>query len=57
MEVPREFRIDYEGDQFLLDGQPFRYIAGSLHYFRVVRADWRDRLQKMRAAGLNAVST
>ncbi|XP_063239683.1 beta-galactosidase isoform X2 [Bacillus rossius redtenbacheri] len=53
----REFRIDYENDQFLLDGEPFRYVSGSLHYFRVPRAYWRDRLRKYRAAGLNAVST
>ncbi|KAG8231348.1 hypothetical protein J437_LFUL012258 [Ladona fulva] len=55
--VGREFRIDYEGDQFLKDGLPFRYVSGSLHYFRVPATYWRDRLQKLRAAGLNAVST
>nr|CAD7432748.1 unnamed protein product [Timema monikensis] len=53
----REFRIDYENDQFLLDGEPFRYVSGSLHYFRVPRVYWRDRLRKLRAAGLNAVCT
>nr|CAD7444511.1 unnamed protein product [Timema bartmani] len=53
----REFRIDYENDQFLLDGESFRYVSGSLHYFRVPRVYWRDRLRKLRAAGLNAVCT
>ncbi|PSN30941.1 hypothetical protein C0J52_24075, partial [Blattella germanica] len=57
VEVPRTFTIDYEHDQFLKDGEPFRYVAGSFHYFRAPRAYWRDRLRKMRAAGLNAVST
>lgn len=51
----REFRIDYENNQFLKDGKPFRYIAGSIHYFRVPSYYWRDRLTKMRAAGLNAI--
>lgn len=51
------FDVDYQNDQFLLDGQPFRYISGSFHYFRAPRLYWRDRLRKMRAAGLNAVST
>ncbi|KAJ8865605.1 hypothetical protein PR048_033125 [Dryococelus australis] len=53
----REFRIDYDNDQFLLDGEPFRYVSGSLHYFRVPSAYWRDRMRKYRAAGLNAIST
>jgi len=51
------FEVDYENDQFLLDGKPFRYVSGSFHYFRAPRQYWRDRLRKMRAAGLNAVST
>ncbi|XP_070158102.1 beta-galactosidase isoform X1 [Polyergus mexicanus] len=51
------FGVDYENNQFLLDGKPFRYVAGSFHYFRAPRQYWRDRLRKMRAAGLNAIST
>ncbi|KAG8241503.1 hypothetical protein J6590_085695 [Homalodisca vitripennis] len=53
----RSFEVDYENDQFLKDGQPFRYVSGSLHYFRVPREYWQDRLRKLRAAGLNVVST
>ncbi|CAN8004534.1 unnamed protein product [Ixodes hexagonus] len=53
----RSFVVDYEHDRFLKDGEPFRYISGSLHYFRVPRAYWRDRLVKMRLAGLNALQT
>jgi len=51
------FGVDYETDRFLLDGKPFRYVSGSFHYFRTPRQYWRDRLRKMRAAGLNAVCT
>ena len=51
------FEVDYVNDQFLLDGKPFRYVSGSFHYFRTPRQYWRDRLRKIRAAGLNAVST
>ncbi|XP_063984048.1 beta-galactosidase [Diachasmimorpha longicaudata] len=51
------FEVDYENNQFLLDGKPFRYVSGSFHYFRTPKVYWRDRLRKMRAAGLNAVST
>ncbi|KAJ8674533.1 hypothetical protein QAD02_005795 [Eretmocerus hayati] len=51
------FSIDYENNQFLLDGKPFRYVSGSFHYFRAPKDNWRDILRKMRAAGLNAVTT
>ncbi|XP_064103731.1 beta-galactosidase-like [Macrobrachium nipponense] len=53
----RSFAIDYANDQFLKDGQPFRYISGSIHYFRTLPSEWRDRLRKLRMAGFNAVET
>ena len=53
----RSFTIDYDNNCFLKDGEPFRYISGSFHYFRVPRFYWRDRLMKMKAGGLNAVQT
>jgi beta-galactosidase len=42
---------------FLLHNQPFRILSGAMHYFRVVPEYWRDRLEKMRAFGLNTVET
>uniref|UniRef100_A0A2K6FWS9 Galactosidase beta 1 like n=1 Tax=Propithecus coquereli TaxID=379532 RepID=A0A2K6FWS9_PROCO len=51
----RSFVVDRDHDRFLLDGVPFRYVSGSLHYFRVPRVLWADRLLKMRLSGLNAV--
>ncbi|XP_005383692.2 PREDICTED: beta-galactosidase [Chinchilla lanigera] len=53
----RTFEIDYSRDRFLKDGQPFRYISGSIHYSRVPRFYWADRLLKMKMAGLNAIQT
>ncbi|KAJ7376860.1 Beta-galactosidase-1-like protein [Desmophyllum pertusum] len=53
----RSFVIDYENDCFLKDGEPFRYISGCFHYFRVPRFYWKDRLMKMKAGGLNTVQT
>nr|XP_004033859.1 beta-galactosidase isoform X3 [Gorilla gorilla gorilla] len=53
----RMFEIDYSRDCFLKDGQPFRYISGSIHYSRVPRFYWKDRLLKMKMAGLNAIQT
>ncbi|MDX3342634.1 glycoside hydrolase family 35 protein [Streptomyces baarnensis] len=42
-------------DGFRLDGEPFRIISGSLHYFRVHPEQWADRLRKARLMGLNTV--
>ncbi|CAN8004535.1 unnamed protein product [Ixodes hexagonus] len=53
----RSFVVDFENDRFLKDGEPFRYVSGSLHYFRVPKAYWADRMNKMRMAGLNALQT
>jgi len=49
------FRVD--GDHFALDGKPFRVLAGEMHYARVPRAYWRDRLRKAKAMGLNTITT
>ncbi len=40
-----------------IDGKPFQMIAGEIHYFRVLPQYWRDRLLKLKACGLNTVST
>ena len=45
------------GDHFELDGKPFQIISGAIHYERVPRPYWRDRLRKARAMGLNTVET
>lgn len=44
-------------DTFYLDGRPFQIISGAIHYFRVVPAYWRDRLEKLKAMGCNTVET
>src|SRR3712207_4411509 len=41
----------WRGEQFLLDGKPFQIIAGDMHYARVPRQYWRDRMRKMKAMG------
>ncbi len=49
--------LTISGDQFMLDGKPFRILSGSMHYFRVPREYWDDRLEKARLMGLNAIET
>lgn len=41
---------------FELDGQKILIFAGEIHYFRVARCKWQDRLMKLKEAGLNSVS-
>ncbi|XP_060637731.2 beta-galactosidase [Anolis sagrei] len=53
----KTFGIDYGRNCFLKDGQPFRYISGSIHYSRIPRYYWKDRLLKMKMAGLDAIQT
>lgn len=43
--------------QFTLERKPFHILGGSIHYFRVPRAYWEDRLLKMKACGLNTLTT
>jgi beta-galactosidase GanA len=49
-------QVEFDHYSLRIDGVRRLIRAGSLHYFRVPAPNlWRDRLQKMRAAGLNAV--
>ncbi|KAE8299393.1 Beta-galactosidase [Larimichthys crocea] len=51
----RSFSIDYKNNCFLKDDKPFQYISGSIHYSRIPRYYWKDRLMKMYMTGLNAI--
>jgi len=42
---------------FLLDDKPFQIIAGELHYPRVPKEAWRDRMKMAKAMGLNTIGT
>ena len=50
-------RFTVTGDQFMLDGRPFQILAGEMHYPRIPREYWRDRLRKLKALGLNTLTT
>ncbi|OIJ90448.1 glycoside hydrolase family 35 protein [Streptomyces colonosanans] len=49
--------LSHPGGGLLRDGRPHRILAGSLHYFRVHPEQWRDRLARLAAMGLNTVDT
>uniref|UniRef100_A0A667XQ39 Beta-1,3-glucuronyltransferase 1 (glucuronosyltransferase P) b n=1 Tax=Myripristis murdjan TaxID=586833 RepID=A0A667XQ39_9TELE len=55
--MSRKMGLNASSSQFTLEGEPFSHPGGSVHYFRVPRAYWRDRLMKMKACGINTLTT
>jgi len=50
-------RIRYDNRSLIIDGKPVFIYSGAMHYFRCPRELWKDRLQKLKDAGLNCVET
>lgn len=44
------------GDEFLLDGKPFRIISGELHPARIPEEYWRHRVKMAKAMGCNTIA-
>uniref|UniRef100_A0A8C0IMY9 Beta-galactosidase n=1 Tax=Chelonoidis abingdonii TaxID=106734 RepID=A0A8C0IMY9_CHEAB len=53
----RTLGLQAEDSEFRLEGMPFRIFGGSMHYFRVPKEYWRDRMVKMKTCGLNTLTT
>ncbi|KFO37317.1 Beta-galactosidase-1-like protein 3 [Fukomys damarensis] len=53
----RKVGLQVKGSNFTLEGCPFLILSGTIHYFRVPREYWRDRLLKLKACGFNTVTT
>lgn len=49
--------VTFDEKDFFINGKMTRILSGSIHYFRVVPDYWLDRLQKLKAMGLNTVET
>ncbi|RYD30263.1 MAG: beta-galactosidase, partial [Verrucomicrobiaceae bacterium] len=49
--------FEVKGRDYLVDGKPLQILSGEIHYPRVPRAYWKDRLQKAKAMGLNTICT
>lgn len=44
-------------DKLFLDEEETLLISGAMHYFRTLPEQWKDRLEKIAAAGFNCVET
>ncbi|KAF6027346.1 GLB1L2 [Bugula neritina] len=42
---------------FWIDGKKTRLFSGAMHYFRIPREYWKDRLIKLRSSGCNVLET
>jgi beta-galactosidase len=49
--------FEVSGGKFLKDGKPYQIISAEMHYVRIPRAYWPDRLRKAKAMGLNTITT
>lgn len=49
--------LTYNDHAFLMDGQEYTIISGAMHYFRIPREYWYDRLSKLKECGFNTVET
>ena len=49
--------FSYNGHDFTMDGKPYSVLSGAMHYFRIPRAYWHDRLLKLKECGFNTVET
>ncbi|MFO1046911.1 MAG: beta-galactosidase [Geminicoccaceae bacterium] len=55
---PRQDRsVAIRDRQILIDGAPTLIFSAEIHYFRLQRADWADRLRLARDAGCNAIAS
>ncbi|MDD4879362.1 MAG: beta-galactosidase [Candidatus Omnitrophica bacterium] len=49
--------IELKKGEFVVNGKPFFIFSGEIHYFRIPRREWEDRIKKAKDAGLNTFSS
>ena len=49
--------LTYNDKSFLIDGKAYTITSGAMHYFRIPREYWKDRLTKLKECGFNTVET
>lgn len=49
-------RFEIKEGSFLLDGKNVQLVCGEMHYPRIPKEYWRDRMKRAKAMGLNTIS-
>lgn len=49
--------IEIKEKKIYINGEPTIILSGEIHYFRLKREDWQDRIDKLKKAGCNAVAS
>ena len=49
--------IDIRDRRIVIDGAPVLILAGEIHYFRVPRQQWQQRIDLLKEIGCNAVAS
>jgi beta-galactosidase len=48
-------RVTFLADSIVIDNKPRIVLCASVFYFRIPRDEWKDRLEKVKAAGYNCI--
>lgn len=57
LEAQQKHTFALGDNAFLLDGKPFQMISAEIHYPRVPKEAWRQRMQMAKAMGINTIGT
>ncbi|MEH7613485.1 beta-galactosidase [Gottfriedia acidiceleris] len=49
--------VDIKNKQILIDGKPVIITCGEIHYYRLEKEEWQDRIDKLKESGCNAVAS
>jgi beta-galactosidase len=55
--VKERFVIEISRKRIVIDGSPRILLGGEVHYFRLAREEWADRLDKLVAAGCDTAAS
>ncbi|MBQ7396826.1 MAG: beta-galactosidase [Lentisphaeria bacterium] len=50
-------KVEFKKRKVFIDGAAEQIISGAVHYFRLPRALWRDRLERAKSMGCNAIES
>jgi len=49
--------VELKQKQILIDNKPVLIMCGEIHYFRLQKKEWLDRIKKLKLSGCNAVAS